>query len=85
MTFPKLTINSNRDAHEARRLPRHHVARKDGGRYLTDGIHLYRAVGTVGETAATGLIGLEDCRSLDVILVAPENINQLRTVEPVAS
>jgi hypothetical protein len=84
MTFPKLINNPYREAHEAHSPSEDAPHPSDGGRYLTDGVNLYRAVGTFGETAATGLVGLEDCRSLDVILFAPEHLSRLRTVEPAA-
>lgn len=48
------------------------------GRYLTDGVRLFRRVGSFGEAA--GLIGLEDCRSLDVVLLRAQEARSLRPV-----
>lgn len=47
-----------------------------GDHYLTDGHHLYRYLGVVDDSAA--VVGLEDCRSLEIMLVA---VDQLRTAE----
>ncbi len=45
------------------------------GRYLTDGVNLYRFVGEI-PGALGEMVGLENCRSLDVTLVP---IGELRT------
>jgi hypothetical protein len=80
MALPQLIIHPHRGvAHE----PEGHAAHNDAadterGRYLTDGVHLYRAVGTFGEAAK--LVGLEDCQSLDVILLAAKEVRRLRPV-----
>jgi hypothetical protein len=40
------------------------------GRYATDGIDLYRLLGPlVAPGSAEGLVAIEDCHSLDVVLV----------------
>lgn len=48
------------------------------GRYLTDGVRLFRCIGPIGTTP--GLTGLENCSSLDVIAVRPETLRCLRSV-----
>ncbi len=52
-------------------------------RYLTDGVNLYRCVGTIPSSMGH-LIGLEDCRSLDVTLWPAGELSarQLRPVTP---
>ncbi len=77
----------------ARRSPTAHLAEPDvitdnartAGRYLTDGVNLYRCIGTVS-SAAGQMIGLEDCHSLDVTLwpVGELCARRLRTVTPAA-
>ena len=47
------------------------------GGYLTDGIELYRSLGAVTHGSCE-MIGLEDCRSLDVILVTADELRQRR-------
>lgn len=87
MTFPKLTINTRRDGGDGEREASNgpaRTSREERGCYLTDGVHLYRAVDTFHEPAAGGLIGLEDCSSLDIVLVVPEALSELRVVEPAA-
>jgi hypothetical protein len=56
------------------------------GGYLTDGINLHRYLGTI-RSATGNLIGLENCRSLDVTLwpVGDLNARQLRAVDPATS
>jgi len=52
-------------------------------RYLTDGVDLYRFVG--GIAGGTGeMVGLEDCRSLEVVLLSIEELRgrRLRAVTP---
>ena len=48
------------------------------GRYLTDGVSLYRCTGPIGTTP--GLTGLENCSSLDILAVRPETLLRLRPV-----
>ena len=53
------------------------------GRYLTDGINLYRCLGTIASGPGQ-LVGLEDCRSLEVVLVPVGDLRarRLRCVVP---
>ena len=44
-------------------------------RYLTDGVHLYRFLGSLA-TRAGGMIGIENCRSLDIMLVPADDLDQ---------
>jgi hypothetical protein len=44
-------------------------------RYLTDGVHLYRFLGPLA-TRAGGMIGIENCRSLDIMLVPADDLHQ---------
>jgi hypothetical protein len=50
------------------------------GYYLTDGDSLFRSLGRTPDSA--GLVALEDCRSLEVILVTAAIIDAL---DPVAA
>ena len=52
-------------------------------RYLTDGVNLYRYVGTIPGSMGH-MIGLENCHSLDLILwpIAELHALQLRSVTP---
>jgi len=52
-------------------------------RYLTDGVNLYRYVGTIPGSMGR-MIGLENCHSLDLILwpIAELHTLQLRSVTP---
>jgi hypothetical protein len=54
-------------------------------RYLTDGTHLYRHLGPVD--GSRELIGLEDCSSLEVLLVCCDQLHDsdLRVVEAAPS
>ncbi len=45
------------------------------GRYLTDGVDLYRSLGVIAGGMGQ-MVGLENCRSLDVVLLP---IGELRT------
>jgi hypothetical protein len=55
----------------------------DGGDYLTDGINLYRVVGQF-DTGDGPVVGIEDCRTLDVVMLAVEDMPRpgLRRVVP---
>lgn len=57
----------------------------DADYYLTDGQALYRYLGIVDDSAA--VVGLEDCCSLEIMLVAVEQLQraQLRVVTPAAT
>jgi len=52
-------------------------------RYLTDGVNLYRYLGAI-PSAMGDMVGLENCRSLDVTLwpIGELRKRQLRTVTP---
>ena len=52
-----------------------------GRRALTDGEHLYRFLGSIASRAGE-LIGIENCRSLEIMLVAVEELRtgRLRAV-----
>jgi hypothetical protein len=52
-------------------------------RYLTDGVNLYRYVGTIPGSMGR-MIGLENCHSLDLILwpIAELHTLRLRSVTP---
>jgi len=54
-------------------------------RYLTDGVDLYRYLGAI-PSAMGQMIGLENCRSLDVTLwpIVELRNRRLRTVTPAA-
>ena len=55
------------------------------GRYLTDGRHLFRCLGAI-PGAMGQMVGLEDCRSLEVALVPIGEVHarRLRAVIPSA-
>jgi hypothetical protein len=48
------------------------------GTYLTDGVHLLRAVSSPIVEAGRGFVAVEDCRTLDVVLYAQEELAALR-------
>jgi hypothetical protein len=73
MSFARRFINPSSDSGTELSVPE--VRR---GCYVTDGVHLYYALGPVGDS--TGLVGLEDCYSLDVILVPVEELDFLEPV-----
>jgi hypothetical protein len=52
-----------------------HAGRR--GRYLTDGVDLYRYLGTVSSRSGR-MVGLEDCRSLDVLLLSVRELRRRR-------
>jgi hypothetical protein len=53
------------------------------GRYLTDGINLFRCVGMIASGMGQ-MVGLEDCRSLEVVLlpIGELHARRLRAVIP---
>jgi hypothetical protein len=53
------------------------------GGYLTDGVDLYRSLGPI-TLGPCQMIGLENCRSLDVLLIAVDELRRrgLRPVIP---
>ncbi len=50
---------------------------RDGriSRYLTDGVHLYRFLGSVASRAGE-LVGVENCWSLDIMLVPVDELQR---------
>jgi hypothetical protein len=50
------------------------------GRYVTDGTHLLRIVAALGHSPHSGLIELEDARSLELVLIPREDLRRLRRV-----
>ena len=50
-------------------------SRQSAGRYFTDGINLYRFVGWV-DRPDSGLAAVEDCRSLELLLVSGQCMNR---------
>lgn len=67
-------------------VPRTGTLRDDAeqpGRYLTDGISLYRHVGIVSSGMGQ-MVGLENCRTLDVVLLPIGELHRrhLRPVTP---
>lgn len=50
-------------------------------RYFTDGVRLYRFIGWVGKSLGCMVAELEDCASLDVMLVRVEG-QRLRGLRP---
>jgi hypothetical protein len=61
-----------RDAGSAVRVER------GGDRYFTDGVSLYRMVDDLGRSSGHALVGLEDCRSFEVVLMAASEFRALR-------
>ncbi len=59
------------------------IADRDGhvSRYLTDGVNLYRFMGSMVSRAGE-MVGIENCRSLDIMLVPAEELHR-RSVRPV--
>lgn len=78
-TLARLGIDVARDARDPRA-----VADEDCGRYLTDGVNLYRFLGAMASGMGE-MVGLENCRSLDVMLVPIGELRarRMRTVVPV--
>jgi hypothetical protein len=61
------TGQSERDAGDGARSP--------GARYFTDGVNLFRFVGWLSRTLEEKLAELEDCRSLDILLVTASELD----------
>jgi hypothetical protein len=53
-------------------------AERRDDRYFTDGVNLYRIVTALGNSSGDAVIGLEDCRSFEVVLVTAEEFRGLR-------
>jgi hypothetical protein len=47
----------------------------DVGRYLTDGVNLYRFLGAIPGAAGV-MAGIENCRSLDIMLVPIDELQE---------
>ncbi|HUO71815.1 MAG TPA: hypothetical protein VMU39_13655 [Solirubrobacteraceae bacterium] len=60
------------------------ISDRDGHvcRYLTDGVNLYRFMGSMVSRAGE-MVGIENCRSLDIMLVPAEELHR-RRVRPVS-
>jgi hypothetical protein len=54
-----------------------------GHRYFTDGVNLYR-LDALGSSSGRAVVGLEDCRSLNMVLMAADEFHALR-LRPVRS
>ena len=57
------------------------LARDDGaaGRYVTDGVDLYRLLGRLDAPGVAGdVVGIEDCRTLELVLVSREQLGSWR-------
>jgi hypothetical protein len=54
-----------------------------GGRYFTDGVNLYR-IDALGNSSGRAFVGLEDCRSFRMVLMAADEFRALR-LRPVRS
>lgn len=62
---------------ERLRLRRPHPGRLDSylpHAYFTDGVNLYRFVGWIDRSVNAMFAELEDCRSLDIVLVSVEDL-----------
>lgn len=60
---------------------------REAGRYLTDGINLYRVVDALRGSRGHPVVGVEDCRSLELILLPADEFRalRLRLVRPAAA
>ena len=60
---------------------------RDADRYLTDGINLYRVVDGLRGSPGHAIVGVEDCRSLELILLPADEFRalRLRPVRPAAA
>ncbi len=59
------------------------ITDRDGrvSRYLTDGVNLYRFMGSMVSRAGE-MVGIENCRSLDIMLVPADELRR-RSFRPV--
>ena len=71
----------------ARDAPSTVAVEREADRYVTDGINLYRVVDDLRGSSGHGVVGVEDCRSLDVILVRTDEFHALglRPIRPAAA
>jgi hypothetical protein len=51
---------------------------REAARYLTDGINLYRVVDALRGSRGHAVVGVEDCRSLELILLPADEFRALR-------
>ena len=54
--------------------------RRDIGHYVTDGVRLFRNVSPLRGPLVGRFVGLEDCRSLEIVLMPIEDYVRLRDV-----
>jgi hypothetical protein len=54
--------------------------RRDAGHYVTDGLRLFRNVSPLRGPLAGRFVGLEDCRSLEIVLMGIADYARLRDV-----
>jgi len=74
-------IRGSHSSRFARVVDRTAGDRGQSGRYLTDGLTLYRYVGRV--TSGVGeMVELEDCRSLELTWLSMAQLRRLRAVVP---
>ncbi len=57
-----------------RRIRRSAPPPRGGHRYVTDGVNLYRVVCWLSRPVGSRMVELEDCRSLDCVLVTHEDL-----------
>ncbi len=77
----------DRDEHPSPEgIDRHLGYDGQAGRYFTDGVNLFRSLGTI-DRASSPTVGLENCRSLDVVLIPVDELRRrrLRPVIPTRS
>jgi hypothetical protein len=62
-------------------------AKPEAARYLTDGTNLYRVVDALRGSRGHAVVGVEDCRSLELILLPADELRalRLRPVRPAAA
>jgi hypothetical protein len=62
-------------------------AEREAARYLTDGTNLYRVVDALRSPRGRPVVGIEDCRSLELILLPADELRalRLRPVRPAAA
>ena len=62
----------------AREAPHAVRVATEGARYLTDGINLYRVMDAPRDSRGHAVVGVEDCRSLELILLPADELRALR-------
>jgi hypothetical protein len=78
--FRAFDSSNGRDADR----PATHRVGCEPGRYLTDGVRLYRVVAALASPSGRAMVELEDCRSLEVVLMPADQLDPLalRAVRP---